>query len=730
MDSIKLIVATLIITCSFSCTEKGLNKGAITSNQFEWIHDTPESQGMLSSKLDTLVHTLSEKGTKKLLIIRNDKVVCEWFAPGFEDSVRLHYTASLAKAIVGGMSLATAMSDGYIFPDEPACNYIHSWKESGVKSKITIRHLATHTSGIENAEVSEKEQKEMQAKGLSKHMDLPGWKGHFWKQDINPFLLARDSAPVVFTPGSDYAYSNPGIGMLTYAVTASLGDSPYKDIRTYLKERIFNPIGIGEKEYVIGYNKTFELDGLNLVPSWGGGLFTANGIARIGRLMLNKGNWQGKQLIDSAIVEEVIRYNGKDLPNLGVSELSHLNIREQGFTPTLGWYCNHDGAWKYIPRDAFVGAGAQNQMLMVIPSLNMVVVRLGDALFDPGKGEGFFTGAEKYLFDPIMESLVEPPYPPSDLIKSVIFAPKDSVIRLAKGSDNWPATWADDGNLYTAYGDGWGFDPKVDIKLSLGIAKVIGNPPNVRGENIRSKTGEKVGQGRFGPKASGMLMVDRVLYMLTRNSGNAQLAWSEDYGKTWVWAGWHFGEGFGCPTFLNYGKNYEGAKDDFVYIYSHDEASAYKVSDQMVLARVHKSELKNWEAYTYFAGFQSGKPAWTEDVRKRQPVFVNPGKCYRSGVTYNKGLNRYLWCQIIPLSSGEELQGPRFKGGLGIFESATPWGPWKTAYYTMDWDMGPGETASIPAKWMSNDGKICYYLFSGNDCLSVRKMVFNISGLS
>ena len=45
------------------------------------------------------------------------------------------------------------------------------------------------------------------------------------------------------------------------------------------------------------------------------------------------------------------------------------------------------------------------------------------------------------------------------------------------------------------------------------------------------------------------------------------------------------------PTFLNFGKNYQGAKDNFVYIYSHDEKDAYKPADQMVLARVAKNKI-------------------------------------------------------------------------------------------------------------------------------------------
>ncbi len=64
---------------------------------------------------------------------------------------------------------------------------------------------------------------------------------------------------------------------------------------------------------------------------------------------------------------------------------------------------------------------------------------------------------------------------------------------------------------------------------------------------------------------------------------------------------------------------------------------------------------------------------------------------------------------------------------LGIFDSPEPWGPWTTVFYTEKWDVGPGETSSLPTKWMSSDGKTCYLLFSGDDCFSVRKAVFNIN---
>ena len=87
-----------------------------------------------------------------------------------------------------------------------------------------------------------------------------------------------------------------------------------------------------------------------------------------------------------------------------------------------------------------------------------------------------------------------------------------------------------------------------------------------------------------------MLMVDGVLYLIARNASNAQLAWSRDRGATWEWGDWKFTKSFGCPTFLNFGKNHAGARDGFVYIYSPDSDSAYTPADRMVLARVPKGE--------------------------------------------------------------------------------------------------------------------------------------------
>lgn len=315
------------------------------------------------------------------------------------------------------------------------------------------------------------------------------------------------------------------------------------------------------------------------------------------------------------------------------------------------------------------------------------------------------------------------PYPPSSIIEKIRWAPTENIIRLAKGSDNWPMTWAADGDCYAAYGDGNGFEPFLAEKLSLGLTKVTGMPPAVAGFNLRSAI-EQRGDGARGRKASGLLMVDGVLYLWARNAANAQLAFSTNEAVGWEWVDWRFTNSFGCPTFLNFGPNYAGARDGFVYVYSPDSESAYEAADRMVLARAPKERLRDRAAYEFFKALSPDGPIWTPDLHARGAVFTHPGGCYRGGISYNAGLKRYLWCQVLPGS--RHPQGPRFQGGFGIYDAPEPWGPWTTVFYTSNWDVGPGETSSFPTKWMSRDGMTLYLAFSGEDSLSIRQATLSL----
>jgi len=351
------------------------------AEEFQWKRETPSSQSFSEEKLERLKDGLAERGTKGLLVIRNDVVVYEWYSEDHGPD-KPHFSASMAKALVGGISLAVAMSDGRIALDDPAAKYVRQWAGDPLKSKITIRQLGSHTSGLEDAE----------ADGLP-HEKLQGWKGAFWKRNDppdDPFTISRDQAPVLFEPGTAFHYSNPGFAMLGYAITAALEDAPEEDLRTLLRNRVMRPIGVPDSGWSVGYGRTFHVDELPLVGTWGGGNFTARTTARIGRLILREGNWEGKQLISGDAVRETTRDGD-------MSDGMHGN--------GIGWFTNAGDTFKSLPRDAFFAEGAQEQILLLVPSLNLIFVRNGTQLIDATSKDEHIQLRESLLYKPLMDSM-------------------------------------------------------------------------------------------------------------------------------------------------------------------------------------------------------------------------------------------------------------------------------------------------------------------------------------
>lgn len=320
-----------------------------------------------------------------------------------------------------------------------------------------------------------------------------------------------------------------------------------------------------------------------------------------------------------------------------------------------------------------------------------------------------------------------PPYPPSPVIANIEWAPQESIVRLAKGSDNFPVTWADDGHLYTTWGDGNGFTRTP--RRSMGYSRIEGFPPKIRGIDIRSKQ-ETLGDGRKGKKAWGLLCIDAVLYLwmghADNRGGQSQLAVSHDHGQSWTEADWKFAE-FGLIGFINFGQNYTGARDEYVYAFSHDGPRADMPGDGFVLMRVPRDKILSRADYEFFTGMANKKPSWSPDISARQHVFKNKDACLRSGMTYSPKLRRYLWWQQLPQPKGHQDRGDtRFEGGFGVYDAPEPWGPWTTAFFTHKWDTGPGEHGVFPTKWMSEDGLKAHLVFSGDDSFSVRSATFEL----
>lgn len=320
------------------------------------------------------------------------------------------------------------------------------------------------------------------------------------------------------------------------------------------------------------------------------------------------------------------------------------------------------------------------------------------------------------------------PYPPSPVIRSVEFD-WSTHKREAPGSDNWQLTWADDDHLYGAWGDGGGFGgTNSDGRVSLGVARIEGSPDNYRGVNIWGGK-NALAPAQVDGKSWGMICIGGVLYMwvvpgspLEIMQREARLYESRDHGKTWRPADWAFtrDEHLSIPTICQFGRNYSGARDRFVYHYFIDprdqKSDTIQRPGTVYLARCDRRKVMDRSAYQFFAGIVRGKLEWTADVARKQPVFEDRsnGVGWVMSVTYNAGLRRYLIMTDHTTSN---------RGNLGIFDAPEPWGPWSTVCYfdeSQGNQFGAGHVEpntffwNMPTKWQSRDGLQFGLVFTGS----------------
>lgn len=635
-----------------------------------WETATPQEMGMDLSQLEQArEYALSGGGSG--CIIRGGKLVFSWGDQG------VRYDLKSTTKSIGITALGLAVQDGLMDLSDRARDH---YAEIGIPPNegmpqlgdIRIWHLATHTAGF----------------------DKPG-----------------GFEPLLFDPGTTWAYSDGGANWLADCLTVSYGE----DLTDLLFDRVFSRIGITSED-LTWRDHAYRPQTINGIGrrEFGSGISAnVDAMAKIGYLYLRKGQGARIEIIPEDFVEAV----GRPVPQIvGLPVFLPEQYDSASDHYGLLWWNNADGTLANVPTDAYWSWGLHDSLIVVIPSLDLVVARAGSGWRRGWDGNYEVLGP---FLGPICLSVVpDAPYPPSPVVTSLVWAPASTVVREAAGSDNWPITWADDGDLYTVYGDGWGFDPKVENKLSMGFAKVVGPAEDFVGINIRSPD-EQYGDGAQGRKGSGLLMVEGVLYLWVRNangSRGSELWWSYDHAQNWVQSDWMWTE-FGYPTFINFGRNYEGAGDDYVYTVTHDHPDAYEPADMFVLMRVPKDRIVQKDAYEFFREFdQEGKPIWTSDIGQRGAVFTFPGRCRRSGISYNAAIGRYLWWQMVGGTNG-----------LGVYDAPNPWGPWTTVYFTENWDIATGETGSFPPKWMSPDGRTIHLVFSGDDSFSVRQAALTVS---
>jgi len=301
-------------------------------------------------KIGDLDRYLESTDTTSFIIIKDDTILYEKYFNGYRrDSVNTSFSAakSFDSALVG-----IAVDEGYIKSiDEPITNYIPELKGEGFKS-ITIKHLISMSSG------------KYRENGLPWGDDALT----YYFPDLRKLALTVE---IQRLPGKDFHYNNYHpllIGMLLERATG-------QPVAKYLQEKIWKPLGM---EFPASWSLDSENTGFEKMESG----INARSIdfAKFGRLFLNKGRWNGKQIISEQWVVEstspqpVDNYDEyyrdacrKYNPDMGPYFESGI-----GYYKYFWWgYSREEGAYD------FSAEGNKGQMIYVSPLKNVIIVRNG-----------------------------------------------------------------------------------------------------------------------------------------------------------------------------------------------------------------------------------------------------------------------------------------------------------------------------------------------------------------
>lgn len=269
---------------------------------------------------------LKTNATVAFLIIKNDTIQYENYFNGYDES-SIVSSFSMAKSITS-ILIGCAIDDGLIKSvDEPIVNYIPELSKNGL-NKVTIKHLLQMTSGIEFKESY-----------INPFADVATF---YYGTDLEEAVENR--RPEV-EPGTKFRYSSGDTQVLGLVLERALKN---KTITEYLEEKIWRPLGME-------YDASWSLDHK-------GGLektfccinARARDFAKIGRLYLNKGNWNGKQIVSKEWVEQSLM---QDTTAGGVPYFKYQ------------WWLTSTGA--------YMAKGVLGQFIYVDPAKNLTIVRLG-----------------------------------------------------------------------------------------------------------------------------------------------------------------------------------------------------------------------------------------------------------------------------------------------------------------------------------------------------------------
>jgi CubicO group peptidase (beta-lactamase class C family) len=301
-----------------------------------WGTASPSAVQLDEAKLEEALSWARPRNSQEIAVYRHGCLVAErrWFSEG-----ERYQSYSMAKSVTA-MAVGRAVSLGLLDVNDQIGRYVPS--ADAKHARITVRDLLTMTSGLH-------------------------W--NFFR-DYNVFT-PRDrvedalTLPFDHKPGTFFEYAQSAITLLAFVVGKAAGE----DFQRFIQRELFGPIGIGPDEW------SWERDAEGNTQAFYGLHMTVDDYARLGYLMLQEGVWDRKRLIDSKWVDAATTPSPT---NPGYGYLFWLNGGPKVINPTVYSRDVQKGqAIPSAPKDMYSMAGLQEQRVYVIPSLDLIIVRVG-----------------------------------------------------------------------------------------------------------------------------------------------------------------------------------------------------------------------------------------------------------------------------------------------------------------------------------------------------------------
>lgn len=291
----------------------------------DWVTAPPSDVGLDPAALAALDAELGARRTNCVVVVKDGLLVHE-AAWGDGDTETDREAFSASKSVTSTL-VGIAQDRGLLDLDQPASDFLAEWRGTPSET-VTIRNLLANDSGRHYDPVTDYRGMAIEA------------------ADKTAFALALSQQD---PPGTRWEYNNSAIQTLEAVLERATGT----DMGTFARTELFEPLGMTAE---------IRRDAAGNPLAFMGVQASCRDLARFGYLFLRDGRWGDDQVVSSAWVEEATRSSQALEPQYG-----------------LLWWVNppDEPSWPSLPPDAFVAHGLGGQIVLVVPSWDLVVARMG-----------------------------------------------------------------------------------------------------------------------------------------------------------------------------------------------------------------------------------------------------------------------------------------------------------------------------------------------------------------